>query len=299
MDALTIDLELVAIQEKTRRLGVWSFLAHAAGLVVFLVIATQPVPERTEDDYVITEVTWLEIEDIVPAPTPVVVAPPEPVAETPVVVQETPKPKPVIPPRDAGVDMMQQRLAALRTDDAGRREITAAATVDSPDRPAPATLGAMIPRPTTPTGTLKRSASRPVAHVGELTKGETSVVAAAVTSLPEAEGDASAQPAQEILPGVSLAGEVSNRKLIDYNTPEYPEWAKRDGVEVSVELYFTVLPSGRLKENLLIERTSGFDDFDSRAKAALANWRFESLGPGASAEQWGRIEFKYRLRDAG
>ena len=116
MDALTIDLELVAIQEKTRRLGVWSFLAHAAGLVVFLVIATQPVPERTEDDYVITEITWLEIEDIIPAPTPVVVAPPEPVAETPVVVQETPKPrpKPVIPPRDAGVDMMQQRLAGIK-----------------------------------------------------------------------------------------------------------------------------------------------------------------------------------------
>ena len=106
-------------------------------------------------------------------------------------------------------------------------------------------------------------------------------------------------PAEEILPGVSLAGEVSDRKLIDYTTPEYPEWAKRDGVEVSVELYFTVLPSGRLKENMLIERTSGFDDFDRRAKNALASWRFESLGPGASAEQWGRIEFKYRLRDAG
>ena len=54
-----------------------------------------------------------------------------------------------------------------------------------------------------------------------------------------------------------------------------------------------------MKENVLIERTSGYDDFDRRAKAALAAWRFESLGPGAVAEQWGRIEFKYRLRDAG
>ena len=104
---------------------------------------------------------------------------------------------------------------------------------------------------------------------------------------------------KEIQPGISLAGEVCDRHLLSHLVPQYPEWAKREGVEVTVRLYFTVLPGGKVKENILIESTSGFDDFDRRARNALATWRFEQLPSGSSKEQWGRIEFKYRLRDAG
>ena len=60
-----------------------------------------------------------------------------------------------------------------------------------------------------------------------------------------------------------------------------------------------MLADGRVKENVRVERTSGFDDFDRLARAALASWRFESLDPGATAEQWGRVEFKYRLKSVG
>ncbi|MCP4573789.1 MAG: TonB family protein [bacterium] len=294
MDALTVDRQISAIRKRTARLGVWSLVVHAAALVAFLAVAHEP-PLLANDDFDITEITWVETEET--APEPVVVAQPEP--EEPVVVQETPSPAPVIPPRNAAVDLLQQRLATLRDDDTGRRAVTAAATVNTPTRAAPATLGAMVPRPDAAKSTLSRATDRPVARAAELTKAKPTVVAAAVTRLPAADRESEPTPAQEILPGVSLAGEVSNRRLMDYTTPEYPEWAKRSGVEVSVELYFTVLPSGRLKENLLVERTSGYDDFDRRAREALARWRFESLGPGTSAEQWGRIEFKYRLRDAG
>ena len=104
---------------------------------------------------------------------------------------------------------------------------------------------------------------------------------------------------QEISPGISLAGPVSDRELVSFKTPTYPEWAKRDGVEVTVELLFTVLPSGRVKENIMTENTSGFQDFDLRAKSSLLSWVFETLGGGSTAEQWGRIEFNYRLKQAG
>ena len=54
-----------------------------------------------------------------------------------------------------------------------------------------------------------------------------------------------------------------------YKVPDYPEWAKRDGTEGSVTLYFFVMPDGRVKENVLVERTSGFSDFDDRAVARV------------------------------
>ena len=61
----------------------------------------------------------------------------------------------------------------------------------------------------------------------------------------------------------------------------------------SVRLYFIVLPGGEVKENVLIQKTGGYEDFDKNAIAALRAWRFEPL-PGSS-EQWGEITFNYRL----
>ena len=299
MDALTISLELAEIREKTRRLAMWSLLAHAVGLVVFLVAASQPKP-AVDSNYIITEITWLEPEvEVIPAPVQLAVAPIKPKPTKASVVVET-KSQPVMPAPDTSVEMVQQRLAALRADNGGRNEITAAAAANTARPKAdPATLGTFAPRQTAPARDLNRGAVRPVSQLTELPKGKTSVVAAAVTTLPGTDRQTHPAPAEEILPGISLAGEVSDRRLIAYTTPEYPEWAKRDGVEVSVELFFTVLPSGQVKESILIERTSGYDDFDRRAKTALTTWRFASLGPGTAGEQWGRIEFKYRLRDAG
>lgn len=302
MDALTVSLELAAIRERTRRLALWSLIAHAAAVVVFLAAASgQRAP--AEPEYVITEITWLDPET---PPAPLEAAPVQtdprresPPEETSVTVAAA-EARPVMPARDPNLDLLQRRLAALRDDDSARRQITAAAAPE-PARPHtdPATLGAFTPREAPPARSLPRAAARPAVRAAPLIKNRPSVVGAAAGTLPARKNEPRTAPAQEILPGISLAGEVSDRHLLDFTTPEYPEWAKHDGVEVSVELYFTVLPSGRVKENVLIERTSGYDDFDRRAKAALAAWRFESLGPGAVAEQWGRIEFKYRLRDAG
>ncbi len=303
MDTLTVSLELAAIKEQTRRLAMWSLVVHAAAVVLFLVSASQPRPD-TGDDFVITEITWLEPEvEIAQAPEPVKIAVPEPKKEPAAVVVAKPEPRarPEMPAPDTSVAMLQQRLANLRDDSQARREITAAAQVTpTTRRPTPAaTIGALTARQNRPTGQLVRAEAAPVTRLTELPKERPSVVAAAVTTLPEKQPEVKTARAEEIMPGVSLAGEVSGRNLLAYTTPEYPEWAKRDGVEFTVELYFTVLPSGQVKENVAIVRTSGFADIDNLARNALADWRFERLETGTAGDQWGRIEFKYRLRDAG
>ncbi len=107
-------------------------------------------------------------------------------------------------------------------------------------------------------------------------------------------GDATAR---RTLAGASLSGPIADRPIVSYRRPVYPEWAKRELVEGSVTLYFVVLPDGRVKENVMVQKTAGFADFDESARVALLAWRFEPLTAGKTGEQWGTITFHFRLRD--
>lgn len=126
------------------------------------------------------------------------------------------------------------------------------------------------------------------------------VMAAVVGDGPPVSATAAVQPEDakrtRDLAGARIIGPVADRAVVSYQVPDYPEWAKREGIEGTVTLYFFVLPDGHVKENVLVERTSGFTDFDDGAVKALLTWRFAAL-PGGS-EQWGRITFHYRLGDA-
>ena len=99
--------------------------------------------------------------------------------------------------------------------------------------------------------------------------------------------------------GAMLAGPIADRPVIDYTKPAYPEWAKRDAVEGSVTLYFIVRPDGAIRENILVQKTAGFEDFDDNARTALRAWRFAPLREGRTGDQWGTITFHYRLQEAG
>jgi len=96
--------------------------------------------------------------------------------------------------------------------------------------------------------------------------------------------------------GADLLGPIADRRILRQVNPVYPEWAKRDGVEGSVTLYFVVRADGTVKENILIQKTAGFGDFDENARAALREWRFEPLGRGEAGEQWGTITLNFRIR---
>jgi TonB family protein len=138
-----------------------------------------------------------------------------------------------------------------------------------------------------------------------LTRGGTSLAPAiATTGLPSAAtastpargGDASARRA---LAGAMLAGPIADRPVVSYVRPLYPEWAKRDAVEGRVTLYFVVGPDGSVRENVLVQKTAGFEDFDESARTALRMWRFAPLREGRTGEQWGTITFHFRLQEAG
>jgi TonB family protein len=102
--------------------------------------------------------------------------------------------------------------------------------------------------------------------------------------------------ARRTLAGAQLAGPIADRAILHSVTPAYPDWAKRDGVEAAVTLYFIVRADGTVKENILVQKTAGFGDFDDSARMALAQWRFEALRGGRTGEQWGTITFHFRLR---
>jgi TonB family protein len=105
--------------------------------------------------------------------------------------------------------------------------------------------------------------------------------------------------ARRTVAGASITGPLADRPVLSYAVPAYPEWAKHDAVEGAVTLYFVVRADGGVKENILVQKTAGFEDFDENARAALRAWRFKPLAAGQSGEQWGTITFRYRLRDAG
>ena len=126
------------------------------------------------------------------------------------------------------------------------------------------------------------------------------------TGIPGGGGQAGSAPARggettarRVAAGAMLAGPIADRPVIAYTRPVYPEWAKRDAVEGSVTLYFIVRPDGGIRENILVQKTAGFEDFDENARTALRQWRFAALREGRTGEQWGTITFHYRLREAG
>ena len=125
--------------------------------------------------------------------------------------------------------------------------------------------------------------------------GADPVAASASTPAAAAGGDAGAR---RVLAGASLAGPIADRTILHYVTPEYPDWAKHDGVEGAVTLYFIVRADGSIKENVVVQKTAGFGDFDDNARSALRAWRFEPLHGGRTGEQWGTITFQFRLRGA-
>jgi TonB family protein len=105
--------------------------------------------------------------------------------------------------------------------------------------------------------------------------------------------------ARRTVAGASITGPIADRPIMTYAVPTYPEWAKHDAVEGAVTLYFVVRADGGVKENILVQKTAGFEDFDENARVALRAWRFRPLAPGQSGEQWGTITFRYRLSSAG
>ncbi len=95
--------------------------------------------------------------------------------------------------------------------------------------------------------------------------------------------------------GVSIEGPLKNRRVVAYDIPEFPKWARDQGVlEAEVSIKFWVDKDGNVLENdMRIENTSGFGQLDHLAMDSLKNWKFAPVLE--DARQWGVITFRFVL----
>ena len=269
----------------------------------------------------VTEITWMEPGESVAAELPMGITSLEPTQE---IILENPLTEPTreevrtaTPVADLAPelvlseetdDKISDRLAVLQKD-AGEKSaaIVSLAAPRPGGRPIPAGVSDTF-RPGNPAG-LARSGTLGPPGSGHgpaaLTRGTRRVVKAEMVPLPipsapheKAAPREAETSARRVLAGAQLVGPVADRPVLHYEVPVYPEWAKQEAVEGSVTVYFIVIPDGRVKENVMVQKTSGFEDFDENAVKALITWRFEPLKTGMTGEQWGTITFNYRLSDA-
>lgn len=98
--------------------------------------------------------------------------------------------------------------------------------------------------------------------------------------------------------GVSMtvSGQIVGRDILHAPKLEYSEKARRNGWEGVVAVHFTVMPDGRVKDNLYFEQTSAHRDLNRSAMAAIREFVFEQLPDSApKTEQWGVITIVFRL----
>jgi TonB family protein len=94
--------------------------------------------------------------------------------------------------------------------------------------------------------------------------------------------------------GVEIEGPLADRKVLNYEIPEFPAWAKEQGIlEASVAIRFWVSKDGEVLPNMRVEHTSGYGRLDKLAMDALSKWKFAPLL--SEERQWGVITFRFLL----
>jgi|GEM_PF-580372 len=257
----------------------------------------------------LTEITWMDGDPGPPAtPTPEVNSQPVPSGPVPEPAhyeRRVEKADVTVDPQAVSVanDQLQNRLATLQAQ-ASRGSQPALAVGTGSGRAgsglalAPSGSGGSGGIPS-PIALHREGRPRPVPIELRRIEEPTAVpVAASIADAPKAKAaQRSESTARRDLAGATLLGPVANRKLLKYSTPVYPDWAKREGVEGSVRLYFIVGEDGIVKDNIVVEKTSGYPDFDANANTALSGWLFERLPKNQVGDQWGQITFHFRLSD--
>jgi TonB family protein len=90
-----------------------------------------------------------------------------------------------------------------------------------------------------------------------------------------------------------ITGQLSGRGILKRTSPSYPRWAEEQGIEAQVAVAFTVRADGSVKDNLYIEKTSGYPEIDDIAKEALQQFLFAPLS--SSEDQSGTAIFVFKL----
>lgn len=309
MTSAILNQEFLASRERVQRMLMISLLAHVL-FFAWLLLRQEISPEPEG----IVEISWLDPAPVPPAPAKIEAKPvpkvtPKPVTPAPreekfvreaepAAVEPTPQKETV------NRDKVKERIAALSPNRLPASTLNSVPSTSNSllqSAPAPAEdpghkaadldlkrSDKVIPTPRT----LTRGPENPKRSAPALATAPVTKAAPSAAAVPDMEG-----AARRTMNGAELAGEIADRPVLEYALPVYPEWAKDQAIEATVTLYFVVLPDGRVKENIQVQKTAGFGDFDDSAVKALAGWLFEPLRGSNPREQWGTITFRFRLTE--
>lgn len=234
----------------------------------------------------------------------------DPIPEPPAPMQVKEKTISAPPPKNLAKDLTQLLASQkpLLSSRAALKE-TSAALPQQAARPSATSAPALVDKATplkTPLlsgpvgggaspfgGPALQEAKAPLPPAGSLSGWGGGTAAGSGTSSARGAANPSDLPA-----GFDIEGEIASRKVVKSVTPPYPEWAQRQGIQAVVSLRITVLGDGRVKSNIMVERTSGYRALDQVAIESLRQWEFETLPVTAWKEQWGIVNFVFRLEGA-
>jgi len=93
----------------------------------------------------------------------------------------------------------------------------------------------------------------------------------------------------------NIQGELAARNILRQVKPDYPKWARQQGIEAVIKYRLTVLPNGLLKiDELQLDQTSGYRELDQEVYKALLQWEFEPLAAQVpQIDQSGVITFAF------
>ncbi len=134
-------------------------------------------------------------------------------------------------------------------------------------------------------------AGTPIA-VGKVPLEETDPEMPVLRAKPRALTEAERQ--KELFP---IHGALKDRPVDRQEVPEYPEWARKQGIESSVQFQFSVTADGRVKVNIEMIKGTGYPELDELARKALLRWIFAPLPPEkGNLVQDGVIEFRFSIK---
>jgi periplasmic protein TonB len=94
---------------------------------------------------------------------------------------------------------------------------------------------------------------------------------------------------------LELFGPIVNRRIVYSEVPEYPDWAKSQGVESEVRMKFWVEPDGKVVNAEVVQK-SGYLRLDLLAINSLLKWKFTPLDEkDPQIKQWGEIVVRFIL----
>ncbi len=126
---------------------------------------------------------------------------------------------------------------------------------------------------------------------GQLSKKEK------VASDPSAIGGSVGDSGVNISPSgnVQMFGPIVNRSIEYSEIPEYPDWARKRGIETDVRMRIWVNANGDVTDTMII-RKSGFLRIDLLVENSLRRWKFTPLmSDVAQTKQWGEILIRFVL----